>query len=450
MRLRASNFSWSFFLFGFGSQLQLFGSSLSFTELFVVIAGPVILLRELPYMKKTGAHKFFGMAVLTVVGCVVSCLFNQTPFSHALRGLATTVILAFSIAVGHWLLRRDMNGYKWLFLGIALSGVVSTFYFQKSVEINQLAHGAIGKDAVEAIMEGPIYWIGRIRPFLMAIPNGWYLQCPWALCVMLPIGFSLFAMLTTVSGRSAALTSLAAVVLMLWGGKRRATMRRIGKYFWVIVTVGILGLFVAKNIYSIAAKNDLLGEKARLKYEAQTQGDSGMLRLLLGGRMESFCGLIACIDRPLVGFGPWAVDEKGYVSEFISKYGTYEDVEQQIKSETELRHRGVYARMIPCHAYITEFWLWYGLAGLLFWLYVIYVFSRFLRQDCWVIPQWYLWIACGIPGFLWGVFFSPLGERAVTMLFVTTCFIARGVRLGKIQMPPSMIGEIIQCERRGK
>jgi ribonucleotide monophosphatase NagD (HAD superfamily) len=41
--------------------------------------------------------------------------------------------------------------------------------------------------------------------------------------------------------------------------------------------------------------------------------------------MDSFCGLIACVDRPIVGFGPWAKDNYGYTGEFLEKYGTYED-----------------------------------------------------------------------------------------------------------------------------
>ena len=62
--------------------------------------------------------------------------------------------------------------------------------------------------------------------------------------------------------------------------------------------------------------------------------------------------------------------------------------------------RGKTVRMIPAHAYITEFWLWYGVFGLLFWLYVIFVLARYLWQDCWAVPQWFMWIAASIPGYL--------------------------------------------------
>ena len=172
-----------------------------------------------------------------------------------------------------------------------------------------------------------------------------------------------------------------------------------------------------------------------------------MMRLLLGGRMESFCGLIACVDQPIVGFGPWAIDRDGYTSEFLRRYGTYEDYENILRMETDGRDRSQQS-LIPCHAYITEFWLWYGIAGLLFWLYVLFVFARFLRQDCWVVPQWYMWLAAGIPGYCWGIFFSPLGERAVSMMFIVACLMARAVRMGVQRLPNYMEEEILKMEAK--
>ena len=129
------------------------------------------------------------------------------------------------------------------------------------------------------------------------------------------------------------------------------------------------------------------------------------------------------------------------------KYGTYEDYENILRVEADARERGQQS-LIPCHAYITEFWLWYGISGLLFWLYVLFVFARFLRQDCWVVPQWYMWLAAGIPGYCWGIFFSPLGERAVSMMFIVACLMARAVRLGMQPLPNYMKEEIFKVEAK--
>ena len=439
-----SKFSWSLFLFGLGSQLQLLGTSLSITESFVLASFPFVVFHEWPYMKRNRVLTLFWLAAATVVGCLIASFVNHTGWWAMLRGMAVTVIVTCSIVVGHWLLRRNMNGFKWMLLGVALSGIISTFYFMKSVEVSQM--GGLGaKVTAEDIMSGPIFWISRIRPFAMLIPTGWYLQCPIVVSALIPVAFGLFAILSTASGRSAALSALAAAALVLVGGKRQRTIMRVCRNFWKLMLVSVVAVFLVKNLYSLAASSGWLGEESRFKYERQTQGDTSMMKLLLGGRMESFCGLLACVDKPIVGFGPWAIDRDGYTSEFLRRYGTYEDYENILRVEADARERGQQS-LIPCHAYITEFWLWYGISGLLFWLYVLFVFARFLRQDCWVVPQWYMWLATGIPGYCWGIFFSPLGERAISMMFVVACLMARAVRLGMQPLPENMIEEIRKSE----
>jgi hypothetical protein len=104
--------------------------------------------------------------------------------------------------------------------------------------------------------------------------------------------------------------------------------------------------------------------------------------------------------------------------------------------------------MIPCHAYITEFWLWYGIFGLLFWLYVIFVLLRYLKQDCWAVPQWFMWIAASIPGYLWGVFFSPWSDRIGGIVFVVACLMARAVRIGVQPLPDYMEEELFKMETK--
>ena len=202
------------------------------------------------------------------------------------------------------------------------------------------------------------------------------------------------------------------------------------------------------TLYRVSATQGWLGEDALKKYEQQSRGETGIMSLLLGGRMESFCGLIACVDKPIVGFGPWAMDNDGYTGEFLEKYGTYEDASNYYEHmEWNLAH-GRTQHMIPCHAYITEFWCWYGIFGLLFWIYVIFVLIRYLRRDCWAIPQWFMWIAASIPGYFWGIFFSPWSDRVGGVVFVVACLMARAVRMGAQWLPDYMEEEIMKVESK--
>ena len=439
-------FAW--FFFGLGSQLQII-ASLSFTELFVFLAAPLLFFKERHFMKRNGMMPFFWLSMAVVLGCIVACIDNETHPVIVLRGMAVTCLLPCSIIVGHWLLRRDMGGFKWMLIGIAISNILSTFIFQKAVEIHSVAGGESGVDAAEMIMAGPIYWINRLGDILNALPKGWYLQCPTIVSISVPLFMAAFAMLTSTSGRAAALGAIATAVLIFVAGKNRLGIRRrfCNRFgFWC--TVAIVGLFLLHSFYRISATQGWLGEEALAKYESQTQGDTSIKKLLLGGRMESFCGLIACVDKPIIGFGPWAMDTEGYVGEFLSKYGTNDDYEHYVEHMERNMRQGLPPNMIPCHAYITGFWLWFGIFGLLFWLYVVFVLLRYLKQDCWAVPQWFMWIAASIPGYLWGVFFSPWANRVVGILFVVACLMARAVRMGRQPLPHYMDKEIRKCESK--
>ena len=424
-------------------------ASLSFTEVFVFAAAPFIFLREKDYMQRNGIMPFFWLSLLVVVGCVIACIANHTASIFALRGMSVTCLLPCAVIVGHWMLRRDMGGFKWMLIGTAISSVLCTFVFQKSVEVTGLAGGVEGEGAVDAIMSGPIYWITRLNAILRSIPEGWYLQCPIFVSVGVPLFMAGFSMLTTTSGRSSALGAIGTVALILIAGKRRETIRRsLCRKFGLWCCIAVVGIFSMHTLYCVAATQGWLGEEALNKYEQQTQGDTSIKQLLLGGRMESFCGLIACVDKPILGFGPWATDENGYVGEFLTKYGTYDDLMSYNKSVERRLAFGRTTRLIPCHAYITMFWLWYGIFGLIFWLYVIFVFLRYLRQDCWSVPQWFMWIAASMPSYMWAIFFSPWADRVGGVVFIVSCLMARAVRKGCQRLPDYMEEEIFKVESK--
>lgn len=109
MRVRANSRWLIWFLLGLGSQLQII-ASLSMTELALFIMAPVLLFSELPYMRRNGIMPLFWFAVWMVIGCIVSSLYNHSPFPKVLRGLAATTLLPCTVVVMHSMLRKDMKG----------------------------------------------------------------------------------------------------------------------------------------------------------------------------------------------------------------------------------------------------------------------------------------------------------------------------------------------------
>ena len=436
---RKLTFLW--LLLGLGSKLQLV-ASLSITELIVLVSAPFIFIKNYQQMKRDGVMPFFVLALLVIFGCVVASVANHTPSMYVLRGLAVTCIVACSIIFSHWILRKDPGGFKWYLLMVPVSAILSTFFLKQAVEVSML-----GESSGE-IMSGPIYWIGRLQHLVLAPTKGWYLRVPWIYSVAAPLFIAGFSMLTSISGRSAALSAVSFAALVIIGGKSRRTISRISRHFGMICFCGICLIGAMYLVYKTSASMGWLGEDARKKYEIQTAGGSGGIgRLILGGRGDSFIGLLACRDKPIIGWGPWAKDENGYTEEFLNKYGNYEDLAYIVGRNEYLAKWGIYNRMLPCHAHITEFWAWYGIWGLLFWLYVIFALIRYLRQDVAAVPQWYAWLACSMPGIFWGIFFSPFSDRFGIPILVVACLMARATRNGRFQLPPEMVREIEKAER---
>lgn len=431
------------FLFGLGTQLQLV-ASLSIAELFVFLAAPILVFKEWPYMRRNGIAAFFWISMALVLGCVVACWANHTPPGSVLRGMAVCCLMPCTIVVGHWLLRSDMNGFKWMFVGGAISGVLSTFILQKSVEVSMLAGGMEGQAAAADIMNGATYWIHRLGAFVSLPSKGWYLKCPIAYSVLAPLFMAGFALMTSISGRASSARAIAAAALVAIGGRSQRTLQtHVCNHFGRLVLIGVIIAFSIKQCYQTAASNGWLGEASRVKYEAQTKGDKGIMALLLGGRMESFCGLLACVDKPIVGFGPWAEDVNGYRAEFLRRYGSDEDYRHLLEAEAYARTYGLRLQsLIPCHSVITELWLWYGIFGLLFCGYMIFVVIRYLKQDCWFVPQWFFWLGASIPGLFWDLAFNPFSDRIGIPMMVVACLLVRAARMGVCPLPMEMITEI--------
>ena len=423
-------------LLGLGSKLQVV-ASLSISEIIVIALAPFIFGKTYRQMLRDGVMPLFTLSLLVVLGCIIGSVANHTPSMFVIRGLAVTCLISCSVIFSHWILRRDPGGFKWYILMIPVSAILSTFILKQSVEVSMLGESS------KEIMSGPIFWISRLQHLVLAPTKGWYLQMPWFVNAFAPLCMAGFSIMTSISGRSAALSAIGFAAFVVIGGKSRRSINRISRDFGKLCVLGVVLIGATYYAYKTSASLGWLGEEAQKKYEIQTAGGSGGLgRLILGGRGDSFMGLLACRDKPIIGWGPWARDENGYAEEFIEKYGTWEDVQYMIGMREWRMKFGVSSRQLSCHSYLTEFWAWYGIFGLLFVLYIIFVLLRYLKQDVAAVPQWYAWLACSIPGLLWAIFFSPFADRVGVPLFIVACLMARSVRKGVFILPREMMIEI--------
>ena len=418
------------------TQVRLIGS-IGISELIMCLVGPFIFIQDFSQLRKDGFGTWLFFVILLNIGCLTSSLYNHTEVGFALRGFAATYSLFACTVCFHRVLRKDIGLYRYVLLGLAISSILNVFAFHQGAE------GAVaeqqGGDTVENIASGTLFWVGRLLNWVMLPINGWYLQTPILYSILAPIGIAVYSVAGTASGRSAALGVIGSVFFILVGRKSSQRMRWISKHLILLAIGGVFVVFATKAGYMALGKYGLLNEKQMARYEGQTEGGTktSALSLLMHGRVEFFCGAYAAVKRPIVGYGPWPVDEDGLYLEFLSKYGGKEDYERASKTFSHMALTGRKS-WLPSHSQIIQFWHWFGLPGLLYMLYSLYLKIQYLRKYIHVIPQLYGYIASTTIAGLWHYFFSPYGNRMGVAVGCAVILLNRAIAEGKVALPEYM------------
>lgn len=428
------------FLAGLGSATQVhFVGSIALTELVFFATGPVLFLLNYRKLKQDGFLPLVWLTLLVCCGCLISSKVNNTPFVFMLKGLAFPVIYFMAAVSFHHLLRSNLGGLNLYLLGAFLSGIISIFIFQPETYTARSGGVAEGEEAVQAVVGYALFWSMKINEVLKLPLVCWYMSTPTIYSISAPIiGSFVSIVFSSASGRAAAAVSIASVGLLYFGQKSRRRMKRQGRKIWWIFITAILVAVGFKEVYSIAAGHGYLGAKAQEKYEAQTQMGSGILDILMSGRMEFFCGLQACIEHPILGMGPRAIDTNGYAERFLKEHGNLEDYQYYLKHLENVRKEGFAGTPVPAHSHVIFFWLYYGIFGLIFWIYVSWLMYKYLRTYAPAIPQWYGFMALSIPSMAWSILFNPPGFRLNGILFIVALLFCKAVSERRIQLPIEM------------
>lgn len=423
-----STFWWCFLLgLGMHTQIYVFGC-VGISELFMFFIAPYYFIKDIKDLLRDGFGPIIWLFVFAALSMICSSLINNAPTVAIYKFLASIYSTLCALVLFHRSIKKNPYSVGGYLLGFALSCVISVFIFHPvaSLEAGQLD----AEITVQDQMSGVLFWVSKIQRFLMIPISLFYLRLPSIVISLTIFAYTVFCMMTTVSGRAAALTSIGAIFLVLWGRRSRVRMKGICKHFLLFCVLSAGALVIFKNIYSFSAKNGYLGIEAEKKYIYQTQQGEGLLRLLMGGRAEFFVGLDACLDKPLLGWGAFPEDGGAHWYEFLVKYGNYSDFENFIRAGINKK-----AMMIPEHAHLTVFWLRCGLPGLILWVYVLWLIFIFMKKYLYVIPQLFGFFVFMLPGFVWDIFFTPYNKRVQVGIILAGMLVARAIALGRFRLP---------------
>lgn len=430
------------FLIGLGSKTQVYflGGCIGISELVLVIVAPFVFFRDIKALVRNGFGVIIWLFLSVVVGCMISAYMHKTPSIYTYKALAMVYSTFAALVVFHRLLKVNHNGIGWYILGYAVSSVITIWAFHPVADINL---GYMGAATKEDIIGSVMFWIKKVREFAIIPVCLLYFKTPIAYSATMPIVYSVYSLLASASGRSMALGTMGASLLILIGGKSRTRMRIISRHLGLLVLSAFVIVMIFTFAYKQAASSGFLSEQAYQKYRAQSSQGGSALKILMSGRKEFFLSLPACLDNPIWGLGPRAEDTGGYVYDFLSKYGTPEELSWYRYVAEKFGYRE-----LPCHSFLTSFWLWFGAPGLIFWLYVFWLIYKYYKCYIGAVPQWFGYFSLNIPMFLWDIFFSPYAWRINNGLMLCALLLSRAYAIGRIRLPDSVEIEARKYDKR--
>ena len=175
----------------------------------------------------------------------------------------------------------------------------------------------------------------------------------------------------------------------------------------IVLTVIFVPICIILSTYQLAAESGLLPEKVYEKYQTSKSSKFGLPGLIVGGRVEILISSQAVMDSPIIGHGSWAENRKyADMLYFVSDQLGLEVNEAAIEYGAEL------SDLIPTHSVIMQAWVWAGVLGAVFWLYILkFIAKNTLITIISTVPLKPIIVFIGISS-VWNLLFSPFGATA--------------------------------------
>lgn len=182
---------------------------------------------------------------------------------------------------------------------------------------------------------------------------------------------------------------------------RLRLLPRVGSVMRVAVLVGMgVGAgWAASALVHFATSSGFVNEEAQAKNENQAQGSG----ILLGGRPEILVSSRAVLESPILGHGSWAKDYK--YDEMLH------DIQVEQGKQTNLQDLiGASEGLIPAHSHLMTAWVWAGILGAVFWIFILWLVIKAIVRVTILRPALapiYAWM---LASYAWDILFSPFGS----------------------------------------
>lgn len=385
--------------------VQIFGT-FAVAEIFLVFISVVAIL----YFGKLPRNLNFLLlfTVLWVVGILVSDLYNKAQISNTIKLVGSVSLFYIDILAFYIIFRKNIKLVPYFLAGSSISYLLQFYVFPPP-----LAAEMFGRDfsEIEVVM---LTWVALTHYVAMMAVSGilWYFSYRRISLILNLIAAVGALYLGSRAYFLVGMISLAILLFTHYILLRRGSSpeRRVGfSQLLILFVVIIFSIFLATLIYQEAAKNDILGDYAYNKFSEQANVEG---LGLASGRLDFFESLYSVAQRPILGYGSYAIDDLGVQTDFYKLIGA------NGKESKEL---------IPCHSHILGAWVWSGILSLPFWLFAFWHIGRNLFYN---YDERFIGVIIPYSIFIfWHMLFSPIGYRVDLAFLIGLIFALRQPRL---------------------
>lgn len=347
------------------------------------------------------------MGLLWLVGLVVADIVNDSSTENALKGAFSIIFLIGAVPFVYWLLHDNVKRILYFWCGVAVASIVVIYfpigYINNADNLDYFRIYNILPAAVAS--GGLLYYKG-------------YRRAAYVFC----LAFGIFALFQE-SRHIFLLMNLVVALAVTYDMLHKAWSGRFVRYRMVFA-VGMLTVMcvvtgLSAAIYSEVASRGYMGERAKTKYELQSNSNIG----LLSGRRDFLISLYAGMCNPLIGYGSYAEDEYNFTAKVINSIEDPEDASDYMYGWSS-------SKLIRTHSHILGAWVHGGIFGLLFWIYVLVMIVAFLRKKIVCSGQLFFFYGLSTAFIVWDILFSPFASRMLfSVYFVSVLILLRAGRL---------------------
>jgi hypothetical protein len=333
-----------------------------------------------------------------MLAAVASDLTNHVLFELLARGVSRAVLTGIATLSIFIICYPSMKRLEMLLLGLPFSMIISLFYFRPG-QVDTF--GSSFEDLFK--FDTSVNYI--VTATIVAASALFYERFPWVIIGGLLACAPAYIMLGSRSmGGVLFLAAVTAFAFRLLEARRAGRIKGGLGRLALIASITIAGLVSLKTGYEYAAENRLLSEKQLRKYDSEKQTKGGVF---VGSRgVFILTGLLAWMDKPLLGHGSWPADEVGY-------YNQAAELVERRGGEARVHKIGgkTIRRLLPVHSQVFGALVEHGVIAFAFFAYMTWLVLWSITFVPAILPRYTALFAVLYWLNLWNFVASPQGHR---------------------------------------